>query len=103
MVGWWTLVLYPELEQVEPRVRAAALARARERELDGVEWTGIGLAMVLAVVATRYSVPEDIAHRFASAVANFAIAVPLLVVLAGPFHVRRVRRGLRELRADARH
>jgi hypothetical protein len=36
-----------------------------------------------------------IAERFGAILASFIVAVPLLVLLAGPFYVRRTRRGLR--------
>ena len=36
-----------------------------------------------------------LADRFGAAIANFIVAIPLLLVLAGPFYVRRTRRGLR--------
>lgn len=102
MVSRWTLLLYPELLHVEPARRAGVLASAGEGRFDLVELAGMALALVLAVVATRYAIPEGIQHRFAAAVVNFAVALPLLAVLVGPFHVRRVRRGLRGQLADTR-
>jgi hypothetical protein len=35
------------------------------------------------------------ASRFAMALVNFGVAMPLLVAVLGPFHLRRLRRDLR--------
>lgn len=93
---WLTRHLYPELRGCTPARREEALRAAREEPLDVVELCGIGLALVLVVLATGYDGRgPTAADRITAALVDFAIALPLLVVLAGPFHVRRVRRGLR--------
>ena len=62
-----------------------------------VECVGIAIALVVVVSLTRYStVGFSAAERFWAAVINFIVAIPMLVVFAGPFYLRRVRRGLRE-------
>ena len=38
-----------------------------------------------------------LADRFGAAISNFIVAIPLLLVLGGPFYVRRTRRGLKAL------
>lgn len=89
-------LLYPELARCAPAERDAALREARQEPLDLVESLGIGFGLVVAVVMTGYDRDALTATgRLAAAVVNFAVALPLLVVLAGPFHVRRMRRGLR--------
>jgi hypothetical protein len=46
---------------------------------------------------TRYALPDPtLPTRTAAALLNAAVALPLLVLLLGPFHLRRLRRGLRE-------
>lgn len=56
-------------------------------------------ALVLVVSVTRYSVAGfGLVDRFAFMLANFLVAVPLLVVTVGPFLVRRTRRGLQKHR-----
>jgi hypothetical protein len=89
--------LYPELKRFSPKDRLDALRKAKEGPFDFVELAGIGVALVLVVTLTRYSVAEMGAlQRIGAMLANFLVAIPLLVVFAGPFYVRRVRRGLRE-------
>ncbi len=91
-----TRALYPELARYAPAQRDEALRAAREEPLDLVEGLGIGLALVFVVLVTgldRHA--ATLAERLPAAVLDFAVALPLLVLLAGPFHVRRVRRGLR--------
>jgi hypothetical protein len=62
-----------------------------------LEWAGILAALVIVAGITRYSVAGfGLADRIAVALAKFLVAVPLLVATAGPFLVRRTRRGLRE-------
>ncbi len=93
---WLTRLLYSELADCAPARRDEALRAARDEPLDLVELCGIGLALVLVVLVTGAGGHEATAmDRLTAAVVDFAVALPLLVVLAGPFHVRRVRRGLR--------
>lgn len=88
----WKYVLYPELRKFESDRQAEALRRATDGSLDFIELVGVAFALVVTLLVTRYSTAGmGVADRFASAVVNF---IPLLLVLAGPFHVRRVRRSL---------
>ena len=62
---------------------------------DVIELLGIAFGLVLTVSITRYALQEaGTLERVAAAALNFAVAVPLLALLIGPFLVRRVRRGL---------
>jgi hypothetical protein len=89
--------LYPELKRIDPRDRISALQKAKEGPFDAIELVGIGIALVLVVGLTRYSVTGmGLVARVGAALANFIVAIPLLLIFAGPFYVRRVRRGLRE-------
>lgn len=88
--------LFPELEQIAPQHRARALEQARAQSFDLVEILGILLGLVITTALTRYGLMDaQIADRLLAALANFAVALPLLAVLAGPFLIRRTRRGLR--------
>jgi hypothetical protein len=88
--------LYPDLGAVAPHHRERVLKEAKEEPFDLIEWIGILLGLVLAVAATRYGAAElGIVERTFALIVNFAIAIPLLAVLVGPFLVRRTRRGLR--------
>ena len=90
-------LLYPELLAYGRRDRARLLKEASKEPYDFLEWIGILAALVLVVSFTRYGVAGlGLAHRFAVAVANFIVAVPLLVVTVGPFLVRRTKRGLQK-------
>ena len=92
-------LLYPQLNAFPAEERASALRHARETAFDVVELIGIAAGLVLVTAITRYQLgPTNGADGFLSAIVNFVVAVPLLVVFVGPFLVRRVRRGLdREL------
>jgi hypothetical protein len=91
------LVLLPELNRF-PRVEQdSALRAARDTALETIELLGMAAGLVLVTALTRYTLPDASAlSRFAAAVLNFAIAVPLLTLILGPFHLRRLRRGLRQ-------
>lgn len=89
--------LLPELRQFPEAERDHALQQARETALDVIELAGMAVGLVAVTALTKYSVPDpSMASRFALALINFAVAMPLLVAVLGPFHVRRLRRGLRE-------
>ena len=91
---WPTLL--PELRQFPENERSAALERARETPLDLVEIAGMAIALVIVTALTKYTRPEaTLASRIGMALLNFAVALPLLVAALGPFHLRRLRRGLR--------
>ena len=98
MFSWRDIeyLLYPELKKVAPHHRERALKQAKEEPFDFIEWAGMMLGLVLAVSITRYSAAGfGVLERIAAALANFAVAVPLIVVMLGPFLVRRTRRGLK--------
>lgn len=89
------LWLYPALRQWPPAEWRAVLARAGAGAFDTLEW--IGLASALGVTAwlgaeaktlwAGWPLPLALALQLAQATA-------LLALLAGPFLVRRTRRGL---------
>ena len=99
-------MVYPELRKFALDDQVRALRTAAEARFDAVELVGLIIALAATALITRYSgTGMGLADRFGAAVVNFVIAVPLLLVFAGPFHVRRTRRGLRtqlaELQASA--
>lgn len=88
--------LLPELRQFPESEREQALQRARETSLDVIELVGMAMGLVVVTALTKYGVADaSMASRFALALVNFAVAIPLLVALLGPLHMRRLRRGLR--------
>ncbi|MCC4118037.1 hypothetical protein LLG90_22030 [Aromatoleum toluclasticum] len=93
MAKFW-LLIYPELTRIPQRERDAVLGSARATPFDGLELAAIALGLALTAGATRYVVFDGLTHRIEAFLANFLLAVPLLAVLAGPFFIRRTRRGL---------
>ena len=92
-------LLYPELRAHGRKDRARLLQEASKEPFDFLEWAGMLTALVLVVSITRYSVAGfNIVDRFVVALANFLVAIPLLVVTVGPLLVRRTRRGLQKQR-----
>ncbi|MBX9592419.1 MAG: hypothetical protein K2X43_24290 [Hyphomonadaceae bacterium] len=92
-------LLYPELRAYDRKDRARLLQEASKEPFDFLEWAGMLGALVLVVSVTRYGVAGfSLVDRFAVMVANFLVAIPLLVVTVGPFLVRRTRRGLQKHR-----
>jgi hypothetical protein len=89
-------LLYPELRAYGREDRARLLREARNEPFDLVEWAGLLAALVMVVGITRYNVVGfGLADRFAVVLVNFLVAIPLLVATAGPFLLRRTKRGLR--------
>ena len=92
-------LLYPELQAHGRKDRARLLHEASKEPFDFLEWVGILAALVLVVSLTRYGIAGfSLVDRFAVMLANFLVAIPLLVVTVGPFLVRRTRRGLQKRR-----
>ncbi len=91
----WKLLLYPELRKFEPGSSGECLAEGVRRQFR-LDRTGRPhWALLVTVLLTRYAgTGMGLAARFGAAIANFIVAIPLLLVLGGPFHVRRVRRSL---------
>ena len=90
--------MYPELLEVPPEDRRKLLQQARDGEYDTIEWVGLAFAITATVLLTRYSVADlSWANRVTAVLTNFFVAVPLLLVMAGPFAIRRTKRHLRRL------
>lgn len=90
--------LFPELRRLPEEEREGALRRAARTPLDVFELLGIAAGLVAVAALTRYGTAElSLAQRLGMAAANFAVALPLLAFAVAPFHLRRVKRGLREI------
>ena len=90
-------VLLPELRQFPAAEQDPALKAARDTPLDILELLSMAAGLVLVTALTRYSLSDaNVSTRFGAAVLNFVVAVPLLALVLGPFHIRRLRRGLRD-------
>ena len=91
-------LLYPELRSYGRSDRDRLLREAAKTPLDLIEWMGILAALGFVALLTRYSAVDlGLADRIVVAVVNFLVVIALLGVTAGPFLVRRTRRGLRSL------
>ncbi|HRD77133.1 MAG TPA: hypothetical protein PK264_14585 [Hyphomicrobiaceae bacterium] len=88
--------LYPDLSKVAPHHRERAMQRARSEAFDFLEICGLAAAIAAVTYFTRYALKApSVSDRLSAAIANFIVAIPQLVLFAGPLLVRRNRRGLR--------
>ncbi len=91
----WSALL-PELRQFQEAEREQALQRARRTPLEVMELVGMAVGLVVVTALTKTIVPNtSMASRLALVLVNMAVAMPLMVAALGPFHLRRLRRGLR--------
>lgn len=97
MIGLWQKLL-PELRRFPPAEQRQAMQLARASRLDAAELVILAVWLVLVTALMRNLVngaPES--ERIAySVVMNLLVTVPLLLLVLGPIHIRRLRRGLRE-------
>jgi hypothetical protein len=90
LLGW----IFPRLGELPPVQREDALKKARDTPFDLMESVGIGGAAAL-VAGILQAVPLEPNGDFLKAyLGQLLFALPLLVVTAGPFFLRRARRGL---------
>ena len=84
----------PHLVKLPPADWPLAVQQARETNFDAIERIGVLAAIALTTYLLRFDVNEaeiSLPIRF---VAQFVAAIPLLILLAGPFYLRCWRRGL---------
>ena len=97
------ILLYPQLRSFPESERPQVLHRARSTSFDAVELLGIALGLVLTTAVTQYGTADlNPGERIAAILLNLALAAPSLLVLVGPFFIRRARRGLDFELADRR-
>lgn len=90
------LWLLPELARFPAGEQAQALRKAHDTELDIPELLGMALSLGAVTAATQYALPDrSFASQAAATLLNFIIAIPLMAAAVAPFHIRRLRRGLR--------
>ena len=94
---WWWLILCPELKQFPASERRSALETAKGEALEFIELIGILSAIALVTWVTgKISAGVSAGGGFIVGMLSFILAIPLLARSAGPFMVRRMRRGLRK-------
>jgi hypothetical protein len=92
-------LLYPELRAYGREDRARLLREARNEPFDLVEWAGLLAALVIVAGITRYGAAGfGLADRFTVVLANFVVAIPLLVATAGHFFFAAPSEGLGQRR-----
>lgn len=102
MLDRFTEFLYPELLEAPRQDRPKLLAKARDGDYDTIELLGLAFAITATVFLTRYSVADlSWMNRVTAVLTNFLVAIPLLLLTAGPFAVRRTKRHLRRLVSKA--
>ena len=84
---------YPQLRSFPDGQWECVLQRASSTPFDLIERAGIVAGVVLASLALR-PLAAGPGPALVLYVAQFALALPLLFVLVGPFFLRRTRRGL---------
>lgn len=84
----------PHLVKLPPADWPQAVQQARETDFDAVERIGVLAAIALTTYLLRFDVNETELSLPIRFVAQFVAAVPLLVLLVGPFYLRCLRRGL---------
>ena len=95
----WAL---PRLVRLPPAEWDEAVRQARATHFDAIERIGVLAAIALTTWLLRFDVNEaeiSLPIRF---VAQFVAAIPLLILLAGPFYLRCWRRGLEHV-IERRH
>ena len=94
----WRTVVFPELKRFSVQERAEVLRAAKEENLDLIELVGIVASVgIVTWLVGEFGIGASAGSRLVAVVASFIVAIPLLAVIAGPFLIRRTRRGLRQL------
>ena len=90
----WVLVsLSPRLRAWPVRDWPGVLAKARAIESDAVERYGVIASLLLVTWLLRPPPGLEVSLPLLL-LAQITLAIPALVALAGPFYLRRIRRGL---------
>ena len=89
------LLAYPALGQLPRSEWDEALKRARDTDFDTIEWIGL----LAGVAFVTYMLRFDADHAAALSLpvryfVQFLVAAPLLILVVGPFYLRRTRRDL---------
>ena len=91
------LVAYPALGQLPHSKWDEALKRARDTDFDTIEWIGLLAGVAFVTYMLRFEADHAAALSLpARYFVQFLVAVPLLVLVVGPFYLRRTRRDLEE-------
>lgn len=101
-IQWLLVQAFPHLRGWPVREWPTLFSRLKKCEFDQIERIGIVGAVVLASwVLTPLAVAES--SGLADILLQLILALPLLVIFAGPFFVRRIRRYLHEAARERLH
>lgn len=96
LVQWLLVHVFPRLRDWPVRQWPERLAKARSIEFDRFEQIGT-LAGVLLVTALLQPATSTETSDLAAYLLQLLVALPLLLLILGPFFLRRIRRGLDEI------
>lgn len=91
-----TLLLWalPRLEEFDAGEWEELQNRARAADFDRVEWAGVLAGVVFVTWLLRLTPEQAVLPLPLLYFVQFVTAVPLLMLVAGPFYLRNMRRGL---------
>lgn len=91
-----TLLLWalPRLEEFDAGEWEELQSRARAADFDRVEWGGVLAGVVFVTWLLRFTPEQAVLPLPLFYFVQFVTAVPLLMLAAGPFYLRNMRRGL---------
>lgn len=92
---WILAQIFPKLRDWPVREWPEVLSSVQTREFDQVERIGIIAAVVLVSCFLRPAATSDMPVPFAF-LSQLVFSLPLLLLTAGPFFLRRIRRSLDE-------
>lgn len=98
---WLLAQLFPRLREWPVSEWSNTLAKVQEAELDQFERIGIIVAVVISAWLLRPAANAETSVPFAF-MSQLVLSLPLLLILAGPFFLRRIRRCL-DAEAKALH
>jgi hypothetical protein len=96
LVQWLLAHVFPRLRDWPVRQWPEMLAKARSIEFDRFEQIGT-LAGVLLVTALLQPATSTETSVLVAYLLQLLVALPLLLLILGPFFLRRIRRGLEEV------
>lgn len=96
---WLLAQLFPRLREWPVQEWPGVLAKARQVEFDRVEQIATLAGVILVAWQVKPASSVGASALFAYLL-QFALLAPLLLLVLGPFFVRRIRRGLDEAARD---
>lgn len=90
---WLLVQIFPKLRVWPVRQWPAVLGKVMGAEFDQIEKIGIIAAVVITAWMLRPAANAETSVVFAF-LSQLVLSLPLLVILAGPFFLRRIRRAL---------